>query len=206
MGRPMLFQHIVAKNLPKEEHKVVPQESSPNDSAQVSSSLTSENDLKKSAKSLKSKDGYIGANLSVSSINFSRLDFLLDVLSMEKALFFTAHLPFNRYPPGQTELENLLSQANQDREITIECGNQLANKCSVLDKDNKHIQHNLKQSNKDKKKLSKLAYQLIEEIKQLSSELDNELASKINEIEYLGALCLASQKTKDILDPVVMGG
>ncbi|CAG8813587.1 12072_t:CDS:2, partial [Gigaspora margarita] len=106
----------------------------------------------------------------------------------------------------RTELENLLSQANQDREIVIECGNRLANKCSVLDKDNKHIQRNLKQSNKDKEKLSKYAYQLIEEIKRLSSELDNELASKINEIEYLSALCLASQKTKDILDPVVMGG
>jgi len=33
----------------------------------------------------------------------------------------------------------------------------------------------------------------------------NELASKIYEIESLGALCPASQKTKDILDPVVIG-
>ncbi|CAG8849701.1 28105_t:CDS:1, partial [Gigaspora margarita] len=67
----------------------------------------------------------------------------------------------------RTELENLLNQANQDREIAIECGNRLANKCSVLDKDNKRIQRDLKQSNKDKKKLSKHAYQLIEEVKRL---------------------------------------
>ncbi|CAG8841581.1 24006_t:CDS:2, partial [Racocetra persica] len=56
-----------------------------------------------------------------------------------------------------------LACANRDREIAIECGNRLANKCSVLDKDNKCIQRDLKQSNNDKKKLSKHTYQLINE-------------------------------------------
>ncbi|CAG8758525.1 26273_t:CDS:1, partial [Gigaspora rosea] len=58
----------------------------------------------------------------------------------------------------QTELKNQLVCANQDREIAIEYGNRLANKCSVLDKDNKRIQHDLKQCNKDKEKLSKHAF------------------------------------------------
>ncbi|CAG8563593.1 221_t:CDS:2 [Ambispora leptoticha] len=49
-------------------------------------------------------------------------------------------IPSNRYPPSRTELENQLACANRDREIAIECGNRLANKCSVLDKDNKRIQ------------------------------------------------------------------
>ncbi|CAJ0838899.1 16095_t:CDS:2, partial [Entrophospora sp. SA101] len=62
---------------------------------------------------------------------------------------------------------------NRDRKIAIECGNQLVNKCSVLDKDNKRIQCDLKQSNKDKEELSKHTYQLIEEVKRLSSELDS---------------------------------
>ncbi|CAG8826089.1 30000_t:CDS:1, partial [Racocetra persica] len=62
----------------------------------------------------------------------------------------------------RTELKNQLACANQDREIAIECGNQLANKCSVLDKDNKHIQWDLNQSNKEKEKLSKHIYQLID--------------------------------------------
>ena len=43
------------------------------------------------------------------------------------------------YPPSRTELENQLACANRDREIAIECGNRFANKCSVLDKDNKRI-------------------------------------------------------------------
>ncbi|CAG8704673.1 381_t:CDS:2, partial [Cetraspora pellucida] len=43
----------------------------------------------------------------------------------------------SQYPPSQTELENQLAYANRDREIAIECSNRLANKCSVLDKDNK---------------------------------------------------------------------
>ncbi|CAG8738273.1 6452_t:CDS:2, partial [Cetraspora pellucida] len=158
----------------------------------------------------------------------------------------------------RTELENLLNQANHDREIAIECGNRLAHKCSILDKNNKHMQQDLNRSNKDKEKLTKHTYQLIDEVKRLRSELNtltsqitrkdislNESkikiknfqskikilemklsstqnkskeiltlrsmkkileASKINEIECLGTLCPASQKTKDILDPVVMGG
>ncbi|CAG8820192.1 21032_t:CDS:2, partial [Cetraspora pellucida] len=47
------------------------------------------------------------------------------------------------------------------------------------------------------------------ELTNIKNELTNtkdELASKINEIECLGTLCPASQKTKDILNPVVMGG
>ncbi|CAG8781959.1 9707_t:CDS:2 [Dentiscutata erythropus] len=47
------------------------------------------------------------------------------------------------------------------------------------------------------------------ELTNIKNELTNtkdELASKINEIECLGTLYPASQKTKDILDPVVMGG
>ncbi|CAG8819667.1 17738_t:CDS:1, partial [Racocetra fulgida] len=43
----------------------------------------------------------------------------------------------------------------------------------------------------------------------IKNELMNtkdELALKINEIEYLGALRPASQKTKDILDPMIRGG
>ncbi|CAG8828889.1 22783_t:CDS:1, partial [Gigaspora margarita] len=47
------------------------------------------------------------------------------------------------------------------------------------------------------------------ELTNIKNELTNtkdELASKINEIVYLGALYLVSQKTKNILDPVVMGG
>jgi hypothetical protein len=205
-------------------------------------------------------------------------------------------IPSNRYPPNRIELENQLACANRDREIALECGSRLANKCSALDKDNKRIQRDLKQSNKEKEKLSKHAYRLIEEVKRLSSELDslisqitckdislneskikikdlqskikiletklsstqneskeitalrsmkkilegklksaqkdafstqeeivkkeseiislkseltnikNELASKINEIECLGTLRPALQKTKNILDPVVMGG
>ncbi|CAG8676378.1 16789_t:CDS:2, partial [Cetraspora pellucida] len=85
-------------------------------------------------------------------------------------------IPSSRYPPSRTELENQLACANRDREIAIECGNRLSNKCSVLDKDNKRIQRDLKQSNKDKEKLSKHAFQLKDE------------------------------KTKDILDPVIRGG
>ncbi|CAG8633641.1 14181_t:CDS:1 [Cetraspora pellucida] len=81
-------------------------------------------------------------------------------------------LPSNRYPPSRTELENLLNQANHDYEIAIECGNRLANKCSVLDKDNKRIQQDLNRSNKDKEKVSKHIYQLIDEVKRLYSELD----------------------------------
>ncbi|CAG8798937.1 17082_t:CDS:2, partial [Gigaspora rosea] len=72
-------------------------------------------------------------------------------------------IPSSRYPPSRTELENQLACANRDREIAIECGNRLANKCSVLDKDNKRIQRDLKQSNNDKEKLSKHTYQLINE-------------------------------------------
>ncbi|CAJ0914394.1 5609_t:CDS:2, partial [Entrophospora sp. SA101] len=82
-------------------------------------------------------------------------------------------IPSSRYPPNRIELENQLACANRDRKIAIECGNQLVNKCSVLDKDNKRIQRDLKQSNKDKEKLSKHTYQLIEEVKRLSSELDS---------------------------------
>ncbi|CAG8459572.1 632_t:CDS:2 [Cetraspora pellucida] len=41
------------------------------------------------------------------------------------------------------------------------------------DKDNKHIQCDLKQSNNDKEKLSKHTYQLINKVKRLSSELDS---------------------------------
>ncbi|CAJ0644911.1 13276_t:CDS:2 [Entrophospora sp. SA101] len=81
-------------------------------------------------------------------------------------------IPSSRYPPNRIELENQLACANRDRKIAIECGNQLVNKCSVLDKDNKRIQCDLKQSNKDKEELSKHTYQLIEEVKRLSSELD----------------------------------
>ncbi|CAG8835791.1 30987_t:CDS:1, partial [Gigaspora margarita] len=81
-------------------------------------------------------------------------------------------IPFNQYLPSRIELENQLACANRDREIAIECGNRLSNKCSILNKDNKRIQYDLKQSNKDKEKLSKHAYQLIEEVKRLSSELD----------------------------------
>ncbi|CAJ0906474.1 8525_t:CDS:2 [Entrophospora sp. SA101] len=87
-------------------------------------------------------------------------------------------IPSSRYPPNRIELENQLACANRDRKIAIECGNQLVNKCSVLDKDNKRIQRDLKQSNKDKEELSKHIYQLIEEVKRLSSELDS-LISKI---------------------------
>ncbi|CAG8802819.1 46032_t:CDS:2 [Gigaspora margarita] len=72
-------------------------------------------------------------------------------------------LPSNRYPPSRTELENLLNQANQDCKIAIECGNRLAHKCSILDKNNKHMQQDLYRSNKDKEKLSKHIYQLIDE-------------------------------------------
>ncbi|CAG8607901.1 1773_t:CDS:2 [Cetraspora pellucida] len=72
-------------------------------------------------------------------------------------------IPSSRYLPSRTELENQLACANQDREIAIECGNRFANKCSILDKDNKHIQCNLKQSNNDKEKLFKHTYQLINE-------------------------------------------
>ncbi|CAG8795380.1 11289_t:CDS:1, partial [Racocetra persica] len=67
-------------------------------------------------------------------------------------------IPSSRYLPSRTELENQLACANRDREIAIECGNRLFNKCSVLDKDNKCIQRDLKQSNKDKEKLSKHAF------------------------------------------------
>ncbi|CAJ0824824.1 17018_t:CDS:2 [Entrophospora sp. SA101] len=87
-------------------------------------------------------------------------------------------IPSSRYPPNRIELENQLACANRDRKIAIECGNQLVNKCSVLDKDNKRIQRDLKQSNKDKEELSKHTYQLIEEVRRLSSELDS-LISKI---------------------------
>lgn len=87
-------------------------------------------------------------------------------------------IPSNRYPPSRTELENQLACANQDQEIAIECGNRLANKCSVLDKDNKRIQRDLNRSNKDKEKLSKHIYQLIDEVKRLHSELDT-LTSQI---------------------------
>src|SRR6266513_591265 len=87
-------------------------------------------------------------------------------------------IPSSRYPPNRIELENQLACANRDRKIAIECGNQLVNKCSVLDKDNKRIQRDLKQSNKDKEELSKHTYQLIEEVRRLSSELDR-LISKI---------------------------
>ncbi|RHZ43641.1 hypothetical protein Glove_938g6 [Diversispora epigaea] len=89
-------------------------------------------------------------------------------------------MPTNRYPSSRTELENQLVCANQDREIAIECGNRLANKCSILDKDNKLIQKDLNQSNKDKEKLSKQVYQLIDEIKRLRSEL-NILTSQITQ-------------------------
>ncbi|CAG8455092.1 8473_t:CDS:1 [Cetraspora pellucida] len=209
----------------------------------------------------------------------------------------------NRYPPSRTKLENLLNQANHDHEIAIECGNRLAYKCSILDKNNKHMQQDLNRSNKDKEKLTKHTYQLIDEVKQLHSELDtltfqitrkdiylkeskikikdllskikileiklsstqnkskeitalrsikkilenklesaqkdafstqeeivkkeseiiflkskliniknelmntkDKLALKINEIECLGTLRSALQKTKDILDPVIRGG
>ncbi|CAG8728933.1 10349_t:CDS:2, partial [Gigaspora margarita] len=84
----------------------------------------------------------------------------------------------NRYPPSWTKLENLLNQANYDREIAIECGNRLAHKCFILDKNNKHMQQDLNRSNKDKKKLSKHIYQLINEVKQLCLKLDT-LTSQI---------------------------
>ncbi|CAG8455882.1 17096_t:CDS:2 [Cetraspora pellucida] len=143
------------------------------------------------------------------------------------------------------ELKNQLVCANQDQEIGIECGNQLFNKCSVLDKDNKYIQHDLKQSNKDKEKLSKYTFQLIDKVKRLCSELDNltfqitckDISLKESKIKIkdlltrsmkkilesklelaqkdafstqkeicLDALCSASQKTKNILDPVIRKG
>ncbi|CAG8848052.1 10112_t:CDS:2, partial [Gigaspora margarita] len=99
-------------------------------------------------------------------------------------------IPSNRYPPSRTELENQLACANRDREIAIECGNRLVNKCSVLDKDNKRIQHDLKQSNKDKEKLSKHAYQLIEEVKRLRVDNTN-LTSQItqSQISHNDEIC-----------------
>ncbi|RIB04727.1 hypothetical protein C2G38_2221525 [Gigaspora rosea] len=128
-------------------------------------------------------------------------------------------LPSNRYPPSRTELENLLNQANQDREIAIECGNRLTHKCSILDKDNKRMQQDLNRSNKGKEKLSKHTYQLIDEskIKILetneskeitalcsmkkilkckleSTQKDNELGSKINEIERLKTKAIGGEE------------
>ncbi|CAG8513654.1 22717_t:CDS:2, partial [Cetraspora pellucida] len=58
----------------------------------------------------------------------------------------------------------------------MELENQLAYK------DNKCIQHDLKQSNNDKEKLSKHTYQLINKVKQMSSELDT-LISQINQLQ-----------------------
>ncbi|CAH1767416.1 4817_t:CDS:2, partial [Entrophospora sp. SA101] len=110
--------------------------------------------------------------------NMPRIHTLSDIGEGKKL----GDIPSNRYPPSRTELENQLACANRDREIAIECGNRLANKCSVLDKDNKRIQRDLKQSNKDKEKLSKHTYQLINEVKRLSSELDT-LTSQINQLQ-----------------------
>ncbi|CAG8808906.1 6790_t:CDS:2, partial [Cetraspora pellucida] len=117
-------------------------------------------------------------------------------------------IPSSQYSPSRIELENQLACANRDQEIAIKC-------------DNKHIQHDLKQSNNDKEKLSKHTYQLINEKEILKKEFEiisfkseltntkkelvnikNELALKINEIECLGALRSVLQKTKDILDSV----
>ncbi|CAG8841827.1 29256_t:CDS:2, partial [Racocetra persica] len=67
--------------------------------------------------------------------------------------------------------------------IAIECGNRLANKCSVLDKDNKRIQHDLKQSNNDKEKLSKHTYQLINKLKQ-KPEVENDIYTRLAIYQY----------------------
>ncbi|RHZ82018.1 hypothetical protein Glove_115g108 [Diversispora epigaea] len=84
-------------------------------------------------------------------------------------------MPANRYPSGRTELENQLVCANHGRKIAIEC-------------DNKRIQHDLKQSNKDKEKLSKHVYQLINEVKRLkvnNTNLTSQITrSQISRNEY----------------------
>src|SRR2546421_2618928 len=82
-------------------------------------------------------------------------------------------IPSNRYPSNRIELENQLACANRDREIAIECGNRLSNKCSVLDKDNKRMQYDLNRSNKDKEKLFKHSCQLINEVKRLKVDNTN---------------------------------
>ncbi|RHZ85483.1 hypothetical protein Glove_65g139 [Diversispora epigaea] len=97
-------------------------------------------------------------------------------------------MPANRYLSSRIELENQLVCANHGREIAIECGNRLVNKCSILDKVNKRIQHDLKQSNKDKEKLSKHVYQLINEVKRLkvnNTNLTSQITrSQISRDEY----------------------
>ncbi|RIB15230.1 hypothetical protein C2G38_2143676 [Gigaspora rosea] len=111
-------------------------------------------------------------------------------------------IPSNRYPPSRTELENQLACANQDREIAIECGNRLANKCTVLDKDNKRIQRDLNRSNKDKEKLSKHTFQLIEEVKRLrvdNTNLTSQITrSRISHNEYKARYDLQLKKIKSL--------
>jgi len=89
-------------------------------------------------------------------------------------------IPSSRYPSNRIELENQLACANRDREIAIECGNRLSNKCSVLDKDNKRMQYYLNRSNKDKEKLFKHSCQLVNEVKRLKVDNTN-LTSQITQ-------------------------
>ncbi|RHZ57332.1 hypothetical protein Glove_390g76 [Diversispora epigaea] len=111
-------------------------------------------------------------------------------------------MPTNRYPSSRTKLENQLVCANQDWEIAIKCGNRLANKCSILDKENKRIQHNLKQFNKDKEKLSKHAFQLIDEVKRLkvnNTNLTFQITqSQISRDEYKARYDIQLKKIKSL--------
>ncbi|CAG8724667.1 23460_t:CDS:2 [Cetraspora pellucida] len=201
----------------------------------------------------------------------SRIHILSDIGEGNKL----GDLPSNRYPPSQTELENLLNQVNYDREIAIEYKEKLTKHTYQLIDEVKRLRSeldtltsqitrkdiSLKESKiKIKDLLSKIkilemklsstqnkskeitalrsmkkilenklesaqkdAFSTQEEIVKKESEIiflkskliniknelmntKDELALKINEIECLGALCSASQKTKNILDPVIRGG
>ncbi|RHZ81609.1 hypothetical protein Glove_117g643 [Diversispora epigaea] len=96
------------------------------------------------------------------------------------------NFPSNRYPPSCTELENHLSQANQDYKIAIDYGNQIAdyNKL-LLDKCSSQENTNLiSQITEKELSLSKLKSKL----KKNSEKKDKEICflnSKLSELEHM---------------------
>ncbi|RHZ49277.1 hypothetical protein Glove_526g10 [Diversispora epigaea] len=105
------------------------------------------------------------------------------------------NFPSNRYPPSRTELENHLSQANQDYKTAIDYGNQIANYNKLLlDKCSSQVKsfnREKKTWDLEKKDLNRELTQYYNEIDKLQKENTN-LISQITEKE----LSLSKLKSK----------
>ncbi|RHZ74380.1 hypothetical protein Glove_225g32 [Diversispora epigaea] len=106
------------------------------------------------------------------------------------------NFPSNRYPPSRTELENHLSQANQDYKTAIDYGNQIAdyNKL-LLDKCSSQV----KSFNREKKTWDLEKKDLNQELTQYYNEIDKLQKENTNLISQITEKELSLSKLKSKL-------